>query len=111
MSYHPEDYQVVNTNFNEDGTVRSFDVTIKGADFIIYRHLNRFKPTKTFKFNKHIGLIVGEDNIATGTVEIDWDTCTSGMLHLAEQMGLNYIPCGSPYANNWKESTFEEVEQ
>jgi len=108
MNYHPEDYQVTGTNFNEDGTIRSFDVNIKGADFIVYRVCNKFKPTNMFKFNKQIGFIVGEDNVVTGTIEIDWDTCLNGMCHLAEQMGLTIIPGIQPVTTLGRTTYFKE---
>lgn len=93
MSYNPEDYQVTDVNSYEDGGM-SFYVTIKGADFIIFRYLNDYKPTNTFKFNYNIRPAVDEKRNITGTVKIDEDTCLSGMHHIAEQMselsGINF---------------------
>ena len=90
MTYHPEEYQVTKVNL-ENGAIRSFDVNIKGANFTIYRHHNNFQPTNTFKFNYKIRFVGKYDDngklIGGRNVEIDWDTCTRGLLHLAEQMG------------------------
>ena len=46
MTYKPEDYQVINVRDYPDGG-KAFDVRIKGADFIVYRVMNRFQPTST----------------------------------------------------------------
>ena len=96
MTYHPEEYQVTSINYNEDGTIRSFDVNIKGADFIVYRHLHKFKQTKMFLFNEKSKFVEEYDddgNLIGGKhIEIDWDTCPAGMLHLANQMGLKLKP-------------------
>ena len=107
MTYKPEDYQVISEREYADGG-KAFDVRIKGADFIVYRVMNRFQPTSTFKFNQRIGYTTDETGIITGTVEIDWDTCTRGMLHLADQMGLKLIPAASVYSISGRLSQFEE---
>lgn len=114
MTYRPEEYQVTGTNFDEQGNIRSFDINIKGANFIVYRVYNHFKPTNIFKFNKTIGFIEKERNgtiFAVGTIEIDWDTCLRGLLNLAEQMGLKLIPGASVFKNSGgRKSHFIEVE-
>ena len=83
--YHPEDYQVIDFREYDDGGM-AFDVKIKGAEFTIYRTAIDSQPTSYFKFNKRIGYVIGPDNIVTDSVEIDWNTCLNGMIHLAEQM-------------------------
>ena len=112
MTYRPEEYQVTSVNYAEDGSIRSFDVNIKGANFIVYRQMNKFQPTRTFKFNKNIQIVPKKENgkiIGAYSVEIDWDTCLAGMLHLAQQMGLKCIPGVSVFANNKRLTQFVEV--
>lgn len=90
-----------NKNYDENGEIRSFDVNIKGANFIIYRVYNHFKPTKIFKFNKFIGFIEEEKDgviFATGTIEIGWDTSAAGLQNLADQMGLKLVKGASSYS-------------
>lgn len=91
MTYKPEDYQVTNERAYADGG-NGYDVNILGAEFTIYRVMNKFQPTSIFKFNKNIGLLADETGKIIGSVEIDWDTCLAGMLNLAKQMGLKCIP-------------------
>ena len=112
MTYRPEDYQLTGVNYNEDGTVRSFDVNIKGADFIVYRHLNNHKPTSIFKFNDSIRFVgkynKNGDLVGRRNVEIDWDTCLRGLYKLAEEMGLKLIP-GTNFPKARRLSYFVEV--
>lgn len=112
MSYRPEDYQVTDCRIYDDGGM-AFDVKIKGAEFTIYRYMNRFKPTPIFKFNTPMGLLYNEERIATGAIEIDWNTCLSGMQHIADQMGkisgmqFKVIP-GVIFSNNGRLTYFKE---
>ena len=111
MTFHPEEYQVSSVNYDEDGSVRSFDVNIKGADFKVERVMNRWEPTGMFRFNRHINTVLKKDGdkvVGAYSVEIDWDTCLAGMQHLAEQMGLKCIPGLSVYANNRRLTYFTE---
>ena len=89
-----KEYKVKKINYDENGKTRSFDVNIKGANFIVYRVYNKFKPTNIFKFNKFIGFIEEEKDgiiFATGTIEIGWDTSTHGLQNIADQMGLKLV--------------------
>ena len=100
-----------NKNYDKDGKIRSFDVNIKGANFIVYRSYNKFKPTNIFKFNKSIGFIEEEkDGIiyGIGPVEIGWDTSTHGLENLADQMGLKLINGTSSYSINGAKPYFIE---
>ena len=93
-----KEYTVKNKNHDENGEIRSFDVNIKGANFIVYRLYNKFKPTNIFKFNKFIGFIEEEKDgviFATGSIEIGWDTSAAGLQNLADQMGLKLINTSS----------------
>ena len=88
------EYILKNKNYDENGKIRSFDVNIKGANFIVYRSYNKFKPTNIFKFNKFIGFIEEEKDgiiFATGSIEIGWDTSSYGLENLADQMGLKLV--------------------
>lgn len=112
MTYRPEDYKVKGINYNEDGTIRSFDVNIKGADFTVYRYLNNYKPTSIFKFNDSIRFVgkYNKDGDLVGgcNVEIDWNTCVRGLNKLAEEMGLKLIP-GTHFPRAKRLSYFVEV--
>ena len=106
-----KEYTVKNKNYDENGKVRSFDVNIKGANFIVYRLYNKFKPTNIFKFNKFIGFIEEEKDgaiFATGTIEIGWDTSAAGLQNLADQMGLKLVNGTSTYSMNSKKPYFIE---
>ena len=106
-----KEYKVKNVNYGEKGDIRSFDVNIKGANFIIYRVYNHFKPTKMFKFNKFIGFIEEEKDgviFATGTIEIGWDTSAAGLQKLADQIGLKLINGTSSYSIDGKKPYFIE---
>ena len=102
------EYIMKNKNYDENGNSRSFDVNIKGANFIVYRVYNKFKPTNIFKFNQYIGVIEQEKDgviYGIGSIEIGWDTSTHGLQNLADQMGLKLangtgsysIDGGKPY--------------
>ena len=106
-----KEYTVKNKNYNENGKVRSFDVNIKGANFIVYRLYNKFKPTNIFKFNKFIGFIEEEKDgviFATGTIEIGWDTSAAGLQNLADQMGLKLVNGTGSYSIDGKKPYFIE---
>ena len=106
-----KEYTVKNKNYNENGKVRSFDVNIKGANFIVYRLYNKFKPTNIFKFNKFIGFIEEEKDgtiFATGTIEIGWDTSAAGLKNLADQMGLKLVNGTDSYSIDGKKPYFIE---
>lgn len=106
-----KEYTVKNKNHDENGEIRSFDVNIKGANFIVYRSYNKFKPTNIFKFNKFIGFIEEEKDgviFATGTIEIGWDTSTYGLEKLADQMGLKLVNGTGSYSINGAKPYFIE---
>ena len=106
-----KEYTVKNKNYDENGNIRSFDVNIKGANFIVYRLCNKFKPTNIFKFNKFIGFIEEEKDgviFATGTIEIGWDTSAHGLESLADQMGLKLINGTGSYSIDGKKPYFIE---
>ena len=106
-----KEYKVKNINYDENGKIRSFDVNIKGANFIVYRVYNKFKPTNIFKFNKFIGFIEEEKDgviFATGTIEIGWDTSAAGLQNLADQMGLKLVNGTGSYSINGKKPYFIE---
>ena len=87
-------YIMKNKNYDENGNIRSFDVNIKGANFIVYRVYNKFKPTNIFKFNQYIGVIEQEKEgviYGIGSIEIGWDTSLHGLQSLADQMGLKLV--------------------
>ena len=95
------EYILKNKNYDENGKIRSFDVNIKGANFIVYRVYNKFKPTNIFKFNQYIGFIEQEKEgviFATGSIEIGWDTSAAGLQNLADQMELKLINGTSSYS-------------
>ena len=105
------EYIMKNKNYDENGNIRSFDVNIKGANFIVYRLYNKFKPTNIFKFNKFIGFIEEEKDgviFATGTIEIGWDTSAAGLQNLADQMGLKLVNGASSYSIDGKKPYFIE---
>lgn len=106
-----KEYTLKNKNYDENGNIRSFDVSIKGANFIVYRVYNKFKPTNIFKFNKFIGFIEEEKDgviFATGTIEIGWDTSAAGLQNLADQMGLKLTHGTNSYSMNGKKPYFIE---
>ena len=97
------EYILKNKNYDENGKIRSFDVNIKGANFIVYRLYNKFKPTNIFKFNKDIGFIEEEKDgviFATGSIEIGWDTSAAGLQSLSDQMGLKLVNGTGSYSIN-----------
>ena len=105
------EYIMKNKNYDENGNIRSFDVNIKGANFIVYRLYNKFKPTNIFKFNKFIGFIEEEKDgviFATGTIEIGWDTSAAGLQNLADQMGLKLVNETGSYSIDGKKPYFIE---
>ena len=107
------EYILKNKNYDENGKIRSFDVNIKGANFIVYRVYNKFKPTNIFKFNKSIGFIEEEKDgviFATGTIEIGWDTSAAGLQNLADQMELKLINGTSSYSISGGKPYFIEKE-
>lgn len=106
-----KEYTVKNINYDENGKIRSFDVNIKGANFIVYRVYNKFKPTNIFKFNKFIGFIEEEkDGIIYGidSIEIGWDTSAHGLESLADQMGLKLVNGTGSYSIDGKKPHFIE---
>ena len=105
-----KEYKVKNINYDENGKIRSFDVNIKGANFIVYRVYNKFKPTNIFKFNQYIEVIEQEkDGIIYGidSIEIGWDTSAHGLESLADQMGLKLVNRAS-YSIDGKKPYFIE---
>ena len=105
------EYTVKKINYDENGNIRSFDVNIKGANFIVYRVYNKFKPTNIFKFNKFIGFIEEEKDgviFATGTIEIGWDTSAAGLQNLADQIGLKLVNGTGSYSIDGKKPYFIE---
>ena len=106
-----KEYTVKNINYDENGKVRSFDVNIKGANFIVYRVYNKFKPTNIFKFNQYIGVIEQEkDGVIYGidSIEIGWDTSAAGLQNLADQMGLKLVNGTGSYSIDGKKPYFIE---
>lgn len=106
-----KEYTIKNKNYDENGKIRSFDVNIKGANFIVYRVYNKFKPTNIFKFNQYIGVIEQEkDGIIYGidSIEIGWDTSAAGLQNLADQMGLKLINGTGSYSIDGKKPYFIE---
>ena len=104
-------YIMKNKNYDENGNIRSFDVNIKGANFIVYRVYNKFKPTNIFKFNQYIGIIEQEkDGIIYGidSIEIGWDTSAAGLQNLADQMGLKLVNGTGSYSIDGKKPYFIE---
>ena len=107
------EYTMKNKNYDENGEIKSFDVNIKGANFIVYRSYNKFKPTNIFKFNKDIGFIEEEkDGIIYGidSIEIGWDTSAAGLQNLADQMGLKLVNGTGSYSINGGKPYFIEKE-
>ena len=105
------EYIMKNKHYDENGKIRSFDVNIKGANFIVYRVYNKFKPTNIFKFNKFIGFIEEEKDeviFTTGSIEIGWDTSAAGLQNLADQMELKLINGTSSYSMNGGKPYFIE---
>ena len=105
------EYIMKNKNYDENGNIRSFDVNIKGANFIVYRVYNKFKPTNMFKFNQYTRVIEQEkDGIiyGIGSIEIGWDTSAHGLENLADQMGLKLIHGTNSYSMNGKKPYFIE---
>lgn len=95
------EYILKNKNYDENGDTRSFDVNIKGANFIVYRVYNKFKPTNIFKFNEYTAFVEQEkDGVIYGidSIEIGWDTSAAGLQNLADQMGLKLINGTSSYS-------------
>ena len=94
------EYILKNKNYDENGKIRSFDVNIKGANFIVYRLYNKFKPTNIFKFNEYVSFVEQEKDgvFATGPIEIGWDTSAAGLQNLADQMELKLINGTSSYS-------------
>lgn len=108
--YSPEDYQVTEVNSFTDGSISSFKVNIKGAEFTVHRVMNHFRPTPFFAFNT--GLEFAPDGTA---VEIGWSTCDAGMIHLAEQISevgktMKYQPNFSVFSYGKRKYHFIEVE-
>ena len=104
-------YIMKNKNYDEKGNIRSFDVNIKGANFIVYRVYNKFKPTNIFKFNQYIGVIEEEKDgviYGIGSIEIGWDTSAAGLQNLADQMGLKLVNGTGSYSIDGKEPYFIE---
>ena len=105
------EYIMKNKNYDENGNIRSFDINIKGANFIVYRLYNKFKPTNIFKFNKFIGFIEEEKDgviFATGTIEIGWDTSAAGLQNLSDQMGLKLVNGTGSYSIDGEKPYFIE---
>ena len=105
------EYTMKNKNYDENGNIRSFDVNIKGANFIVYRSYNKFKPTNIFKFNEYVSFVEQEKDgviFATGSIEIGWDTSTYGLESLADQMGLELVNKTSSYSMNGGKPYFIE---
>ena len=105
------EYIMKNKNYDENGKIRSYDVNIKGANFIIYRVYNKFKPTNIFKFNQYMGFIEQEkDGVIYGidSIEIGWDTSTHGLETLADQMGLKLVNGTGSYSINGDKPYFIE---
>ena len=105
------EYIMKNKNYDENGNIRSFDVNIKGANFIVYRVYNKFKPTNIFKFNQYMGFIEQEkDGVIYGidSIEIGWDTSTHGLETLADQMGLKLVNGTGSYSINGDKPYFIE---
>ena len=95
------EYILKNKNYDENGKIRSFDVNIKGANYIVNRLYNKFKPTNIFKFNEYVSFVEQEKDgviFATGSIEIGWDTSALGLQNLADQMGLKLINGTSSYS-------------
>lgn len=106
-----KEYTVKNKNYDENGKIRSFDVNIKGANFIVYRVYNKFKPTNIFKFNQYIGVIEQEKDgvvYGRGSIEIGWDTSELGLQNLADQMGLKLVNGTGSYSIDGKKPYFIE---
>ena len=98
------EYILKNKNYDENGKIRSFDVNIKGANFIVYRLYNKFKPTNIFKFNEYVSFVEEKD----GSIEIGWDTSAAGLQNLADQMGLELVNNTSSYSMNGGKPYFIE---
>ena len=92
------EYILKNKNYDENGKIRSFDVNIKGANFIVYRLYNKFKPTNIFKFNEYVSFVEQEKDGVIGSIEIGWDTSAAGLQNLADQMELKLINGTSSYS-------------
>ena len=104
-------YIIKNKNYDENGNIRSFDVNIKGANFIIYRVYNKFKPTNIFKFNQYIGVIEQEKEgviYGIGSIEIGWDTSAHDLQSLADQIGLKLVNGTGSYSIDGKKPYFIE---
>ena len=94
------------TQFFEDNTLVGFTACINGAIFTVHRvkkHDGTY--TKRFHFNNYI-----ETTKDGRSVEIDWDTSSSDMMNIADELNLKYIQASSVFSLGAKKSAFEVVE-
>lgn len=106
MVYDPSEYEIISTIHDRCGNLQSAKVNIKGAEFTIDRLKLPNKETHIFKFRNWIAPVNGDYN--NGTIEIDWDTCTSGMMKIAEDLNLKHVSHGSLFARGFKHTHFLE---
>lgn len=98
-----KDYEIKYKTYSSNGTTRKYDkepilinasVMIKGATFEIDRVFTKLgNPSRVFLFRTE-----KEFNSNNELIEIGWDTCSSGLMKIAESLNLKFVPSSSCFS-------------
>jgi len=113
--YNENDYEIKYKQYSSNNTTRKYDkdpiltqatVIIKGARFEIDRVFTKLgNPSRVFLFRTE-----QEFNDKNELIEIGWDTCSSGLMKIAEGLHLKFVPSSSCFSQGKCRCHFLEEE-
>lgn len=113
--YNEKDYEIKYETYSSNEVTRKYDkepiltsatVIIKGARFEIDRVFTKLgNPSRVFLFRTE-----SEFNSNNELIEIGWDTCSSGLMKIAKELNLKFVPSSSCFSYGKSRCHFLEDE-
>lgn len=113
--YNENDYEIKYETYSSNEATRRYDrnpilthatVVIKGATFEIDRVFTKLgNPSRVFLFRTE-----QEFNSNNELIEIGWDTCSSGLMKIAEGLNLKFVNSSSCFSYGKSRCHFLEEE-
>ena len=113
--YNENEYKVGDKTYSSNEWTRKYDenpilthadVEIKGAKFKVDRVFTKLgNPSRVFLFRSE-----KEFNSDGELIEIGWDTCSSGLMKIANELNLKFVSGSSIFSNGNSRCHFIEDE-
>ena len=113
--YNEKDYEVKDITYTSNEATRKYNeepiltratVIIKGARFEIKRVFTKLgNPSRVFLFRSD-----SEFNSNNELIEIGWDTCSSGLMKIANELNLKFVSSSSCFSYGKSRCHFLEDE-